>query len=284
MTGRIAIVAGATGLVGKSILEGLLADPTVAAVHSLGRRESAIRHSKLTAHVVTFSALPVLPRADEVYLALGTTIKVAGSQAAFRAVDHDANLAVATAALSAGCRRVGLVSAMGADARSMVFYSRVKGELENALTQMPFEGLVIARPSMLVGDREALGQPTRRGEELAFLLGNALGFLIPDNYKPIEAASVAQALLSEVPSAMGRNVLLSGAMRRAALHLGELHVEQTHHLWPHDDPRDPCARTSQPAAASTRRNCRRPGEPRTEHGRTQRGAATERAIAGRGRA
>lgn len=217
MTGRTVIIAGATGLVGRGLLEGLLADRTVAAVHSLGRRAPAIQHPKLTAHVVDFAALPVLPPADEVYLALGTTIKVAGSQAAFRAVDYDANLAVATAATAAGARKAGLVSAMGADAGSRVFYSRVKGELENAMARMPFDGLVIARPSMLVGDREALGQATRRGEQLADALGKALGLLIPANFKPIEASAVARALLSAVPSAIGRKVLLSGAMRRAAL-------------------------------------------------------------------
>ena len=217
MTGRTVIIAGATGLVGRALLEGLLADRTVAAVHSLGRRAPATQHPKLTAHVVDFAALPVLPHADEVYLALGTTIKTAGSRAAFRALDYDANLAVATAAAAAGARKAGLVSAMGADAGSKVFYSRVKGELENAMAQMPFEGLVIARPSMLVGDREALGQATRRGEVLAYVLGKVLGFLIPANFKPIEASAVARALLSAVPSANGKQVLLSGAMRREAL-------------------------------------------------------------------
>ena len=93
----------------------------------------------------------------------------------------------------------------------------MKGELENALAQMPFEGLVIARPSMLVGNREALGQPTRRGEEVASALGKAIGFLIPANYKPIEAAAVATALLSAVPSGKGKKVLLSGAMQREVL-------------------------------------------------------------------
>jgi uncharacterized protein YbjT (DUF2867 family) len=217
MAGRIVIVAGATGMVGKEILEGLLADQTVAAVHSLGRRAPAIQHPKLTAHVVDLAALPSLPRADEVYLAVGTTIKIAGSQAAFRAVDHDANLAVATAALAAGVRRAGLVSAMGANSGSRIFYSRVKGELEDALSRMPFEGVVIARPSMLVGNREVLGQPTRRGEVLAEAFGNVAGFLIPANYKPIKASAVAKALLSAVPSAKGKTVLLSGSMRREVL-------------------------------------------------------------------
>ncbi len=216
MTNRIAILAGATGLVGGRILAGLLADPRVAAVHSLGRKALAIQHPKLTAHVVDFAALPALPAADEVYLALGTTIKIAGSQAAFRAVDFDANQAVAQAALAAGARHLGLVSAMGADARSNVFYSRVKGELEKALEQMPFNSMVIARPSMLVGDRDALGQPSRRGEILATKVSKVLGFLIPLNYKPIAAEAVAKALLAEVPTAQGKKVFLSGEMQPQA--------------------------------------------------------------------
>jgi len=214
MTDRTVIIAGATGLVGREILAGLLADRTVMTVHSLGRRPPAIAHPKLTAHAVDFAALPKLPPADEVYLALGTTIKVAGSQAAFRAVDHDANLAVAQAAVAAGARKAGLVSAMGADPNSTIFYSRVKGELEDALARLQFEGLVLARPSMLVGNRAALGQPTRHGEEWASAFGKVLGFLIPANYKPIEAAAVARALLSAVPSAEGRKVLLSGSMQQ----------------------------------------------------------------------
>lgn len=214
---RTVILAGATGLVGQHILQGLLADPGVSAVHSLGRRAPAMQHPKLTAHLVDFAALPPLPAADELYLALGTTIKVAGSQAAFRAVDYDANLNVAQAALAAGVRKVGLVSAMGADARSRIFYNRVKGELEDALTQLPFEGLVIARPSLLVGDREVLGQPKRTGEVIGEAIARVLGFLIPANYKPIPASAVAQALLTAVPNTRARTVVLSGAMRRAEI-------------------------------------------------------------------
>ncbi len=213
MEKRTVIVAGASGLVGRAILQGLLDDPDVATVHSLGRRPAAFQHPKLTSHVVDFTRLPALPRADEVYLALGTTIKVAGSQAAFRAVDYDANLAVATAALAAGVKRTGLVSAMGADPHSKVFYNRVKGELESALGQMPFEALVIARPSLLIGDRVELGQAARPGEQLGNVLNRTLGFLIPHNYKPIRASAVATALLSTLPCATGRTVLLSGAMQ-----------------------------------------------------------------------
>lgn len=214
MADRIVVVAGATGLVGRELLEGLLADRSVTTVHSLGRRAPTIRHPKLVAHVVDFAQLPPLPSADELYLALGTTIKVAGSQAAFRAVDYDANLAVATAALAAGVKKVGLVSAMGASPNSSVFYSRVKGELESMLANMPFKGLVIARPSMLVGDRGVLGQPIRKGEVWASTFGKTFGFLIPANYKPIDAAAVAKALLWAVPRAEGKKVLSSGDLRR----------------------------------------------------------------------
>lgn len=133
---RVVALTGATGLIGRAILEGLLADGSVKAVHSLGRREPGIIHPKLTIHVVDFTALPPLPPLDEVYLALGTTIKAAGSQSAFRAVDFDANLAVACAALAAGARRAGLVSALGADAKSRIFYTRVKGEVEETLARL----------------------------------------------------------------------------------------------------------------------------------------------------
>jgi uncharacterized protein YbjT (DUF2867 family) len=206
-------LAGATGLVGRAILEGLLADGSVTAVHALGRREPGTIHPKLTPHVVDFAALPPLPPLDEVYLALGTTIKTAGSQSAFRAVDFDANLAVARAALAAGARRAGLVSAMGADAKSRIFYNRVKGETEEALTQLLFDGLVIARPSLLVGDRESLGQPGRTAERMATAVSKLLGPLIPANYRPIAAADIARALLARVPTSRGRVVLLSGEMR-----------------------------------------------------------------------
>jgi uncharacterized protein YbjT (DUF2867 family) len=210
---RTALVAGATGLVGREIVRGLLADASVASVHVLARRPVGITDAKLREHVVDFAALPALPACDEAYLALGTTIKVAGSQPAFRAVDFEANLAVARAAQAAGARRLGVVSAMGADPASGIFYSRVKGELEQALAALGFEALVIARPSMLAGNRGALGQPERHGEHMALAVSRWLKPLIPANYRSIAAQDVAAALLREVPRAQGREVLLSGAMQ-----------------------------------------------------------------------
>jgi uncharacterized protein YbjT (DUF2867 family) len=209
---RTVALAGATGLVGREILKGLVADPSVAAIHVLGRRALEAPPAKVIPHVVDFRALPGLPRVDEVFLALGTTIKVAGSQQAFRAVDFEANLAVAKAAIAAGARRAGLVSAMGASAKSGIFYSRVKGELENALAALPFEGLVIARPSVLAGDRGSLGQPERRGERIALVVSRFLGPLFPANYRAVPAEAVAMSLLTRVPAVRGREVVLSGQM------------------------------------------------------------------------
>lgn len=214
-TTRTVLLAGATGLVGRAILRGLLADDTVAAVHALGRRAPGVQHEKLVVHTVDFAALLALPPSNEAYVALGTTIKVAGSQRAFRAVDFDASLAVARAAQAAGAKRLGVVSAMGADARSSIFYNRVKGELEEALAALGFEGLVIARPSLLAGHRASLGQPERAGEKIGLQVSRWLRPVIPANYRAIAAEDVAAALLREVPKAKGKRVLLSGEMQRS---------------------------------------------------------------------
>ncbi|MGY1518971.1 NAD(P)H-binding protein [Luteimonas sp. A482] len=214
--GRIALVAGASGLVGRALVARLCADPGVAQVHALVRRPLAMDAPKLQVHVVAFDQLPVLPRMDEAYLALGTTIAVAGSREAFRAVDFEANLAVARAALAAGARRIGVVSAMGADAASRVFYNRVKGELEDALSALPLDALVIARPSLLLGDRDRLGQPRRRGEHLAANLDRWLRPLIPARLRGIAADDVAAALAAALTQASGRVVLDSARMQGAA--------------------------------------------------------------------
>lgn len=215
--GRVVAVAGATGLVGRALVRRLSEDPTVACVHALVRREYAAPHLKVRVHVVDFARLPALPALDEAYLALGTTIAVAGSREAFRAVDFDANLAVAQAALAAGARRIALVSALGADPRSRVFYSRVKGELEQELAGLSLDALVIARPSLLLGDRDALGQPARGGERLAIAFDRALRPLLPRRWRGIAAKDVAAALIDALPRASGTQVLDSASMQGAAI-------------------------------------------------------------------
>ena len=151
---------------------------------------------------------------DDIYIALGTTIKVAGSRAAFRAVDHDAVLALARQARQSGARNLAVVSAMGADAASRIFYNQVKGETEDALRALGYATLVIARPSMLDGDRASLGQPGRLGEELGLALMRRIKPLIPANYQAISARDVARAMVRTMESARpGTQVLLSGQMQ-----------------------------------------------------------------------
>jgi len=198
---RSAAVAGASGLVGRALVEALLADSSVGAVHVLVRtaRPDWRQRNGLTQHVIDYaSGLQPLPAVDDAYCCLGTTIKVAGSQQAFRAVDFDAALGFARAAHAAGATRFGLVSALGADTKSRVFYNRVKGDAEHAIAALGFESMVIARPSLLLGDRAALGQPTRPGERVAAALTRPLGWLMPRAVRPIEAATVARALVRSV--------------------------------------------------------------------------------------
>lgn len=206
-----ALLAGATGLIGRELAQHWTGPGPL---HLLVRRAVPARPPLQRVHVVDFAALPPLPEADTAFCCLGTTIKVAGSQAAFREVDHAAVLSFARAARRAGVRHFGVVSALGADVRSGSFYSRVKGEMEAELATLGFASLLIARPSLLVGDRAALGQPQRLGERLALALSAPFAPLIPKAWRPIAAASVARALLRGVAQAQpGVRILESAALQ-----------------------------------------------------------------------
>jgi uncharacterized protein YbjT (DUF2867 family) len=210
----VAVVAGATGLVGREILARLLADKTYSAVHCVGRRKPEMVDPKLVIHLTPdFSAFHA-PALDDVFIALGTTLKVAGSQQAFRAVDFDAVVALATSARAAGASRLGIVSAMGADAESSVFYNRIKGEMERAVAQLGYDSVTFARPSLLAGDRDSLAQPARGGEKIALVAMRLFKPLIPANYRTISAVDVASALVRAVRAGRpGQHVLLSGDMQ-----------------------------------------------------------------------
>lgn len=218
------LVAGGTGLVGQALLSQLVADPRCRSVTALVRKAAQRQGLPrgVTAQVVDYSTLgqpgaPALPAADWAFCCLGTTIKAAGSQAAFRATDFDAVLAFARAAQAAGVSRLGVVSAMGANPRSSVFYNRVKGEAEQALTVLGLQHLVLARPSLLLGDRTALGQPARTGERVAQALMPALGWLIPRKLRPIQGSAVAAALrLALLNPTPGPTVLESDALAKLA--------------------------------------------------------------------
>jgi uncharacterized protein YbjT (DUF2867 family) len=214
---RTALLAGATGLVGRALLPMLLAGKQYRSVHVLLRRAAPDikANAKLKIHQVDFARLPAaFPTVDDVFIALGTTIKVAGSEAAFRQVDFDFVVNTARAAKAAGATRLAVVSALGADAKSRVFYNRVKGEMQAAIAQLGYESVVIAQPSMLLGDRAALGQPARSGEIWVARLLGPLGWIVPKGVRPIQARAVASALLAAILDAKpGVRVLKSGAMQ-----------------------------------------------------------------------
>ena len=161
MTTRTAIIAGASGLVGRALLDVLLRDETWDRVVSVGRRELDRVDPKLEQRVVDFANIGELPPCTDVFGCLGTTIKAAGSQAAFRAVDHDAVVALAEAAYRAGAARFLHVTALGASPGSRIFYNRVKGDTERDVAASGVPATVAFRPSMLDGDR-AEGRPAER--------------------------------------------------------------------------------------------------------------------------
>lgn len=189
---RRLLLAGATGLVGREVHRLLADEPAVSRVTALVRRPlpDAARHERVHEAVVDFGALDrhaSLFAVDQVICALGTTIKQAGSEEAFRRVDYEYPLRIATLARAAGAHHLLLVSALGADARSRVFYNRVKGELEEAILALGYPSVTIARPSLLLGDRAEV----RRGERFAA----HLAFLVPGRWKPVHARAVARALV-----------------------------------------------------------------------------------------
>jgi len=216
---RSALVAGATGLVGGHVLELLLADPQWSHVVTVGRRKTSNQHAKLEQRVVDLSGLENvsdLPHIDDVFCCLGTTIKQAGSQPAFRLVDHDFVVGLARAGLRAGATQFLLVSAIGADPESRVFYSRVKGETEAAIRKLSYRGIQIFRPSLLRGVRSEF----RLGERIALLGAPVLPALLFGRlrrYRPIQAATVARAMISIAREApRGPNVFEFDAMRASA--------------------------------------------------------------------
>lgn len=186
-------VAGASGLVGGSVLRRLLDDPEVARVVAPTRR-ALPPHAKLENPLLSGPTWPALPRLDEAYSCLGTTRAKAGSAESFRAVDLDLTVSFMRAAKAAGARRFGLVSSVGANPRSRLLYPRTKGEAEQAAQSLSFDSVVIARPSLLLGERAE----TRFGERVG---GAALKLLTPvliggwRRYRPISADAVASALV-----------------------------------------------------------------------------------------
>jgi uncharacterized protein YbjT (DUF2867 family) len=189
---RTAVIAGASGLVGGHLLDLLLDDGTWDRVISVGRRRIDRAHPKLEQRVVDFADLGELPPCTDVFSCLGTTIKVAGSQGAFRAVDHDAVVALAAAAHLAGAQRFLHVTALGASPRSRIFYNRVKGETERDVAASGIPATIAFRPSMIDGHRAQ----RRTAERLGLVAMRAAGPLL-GRYRPTPVTDIAAAMVAE---------------------------------------------------------------------------------------
>lgn len=212
---RPVLIAGATGLVGRHLLQLLLDDPEIVNVVALTRRPLAIPHPQLTEALVDFAHLEnfASPAVEDYFCCLGTTIRQAGSRESFREVDLAYPVAIARMALAAGATRCYFVSAMGADPTSRVFYNRTKGELEAELARLPFRTVVALRPSLLAGERAEF----RAGERFALAALRPWSALLPARYRPIDARLVARALLAASRSSEpGRFVVESDAIRGLA--------------------------------------------------------------------
>lgn len=186
---KTALIIGATGLVGEQCLKELLSTATYEKVIALTRKKLQHNNPKLENIITDFENLESIKqqlKADDVFCAMGTTIGKAGSKAAFRKVDFEIPLRVAEIALKNGAKKFVLVSSIGADASSLAFYTKVKGELENALMNMKFESVLIFRPSILLGDRKE----SRPGEEVGRFISEKLSFLFAGPLKKYRGTPV----------------------------------------------------------------------------------------------
>ena len=192
MSGTTALLLGATGLIGREILTLLLRDASFLRVVVVARRSTGVVDPRLEEHVFDLEEMehhPALFRVDQIFCALGTTMRQAGSRERFRAVDYHYPLVAASLGLQNGVRHFFLVSSSSANPRSRIFYSRVKGEVERDVRALGYPALTIARPSFLLGQREE----TRLAERVITTVGG----LLPRRVKPIAAADVAAALVAE---------------------------------------------------------------------------------------
>ena len=191
---RIALLAGSTGLIGKQLLQLLLQDEAYSLVKAITRKPLEFNHPKLENIVLNFDDITSAGdklKADDIFCCLGTTMKQAGSKAAFEKVDYLYPLEIALLAKNQGASQYLLISALGADPVSSIYYNQIKGRTEASINVVGFESVHIFRPSLLLGDRAE----ARTGEDAAKLVYKIFGFLIPLKYQSIDSGRVARAML-----------------------------------------------------------------------------------------
>lgn len=195
-----AILIGATGLVGSNLLHQLLKDPRYATVLVFHRRATGVSHPKLTEHIIDFNDVDSWKsnlKGNHLFSALGTTLKKAGGKDEQYKIDYTYQYEIAKAAAESGITGYALVSSIGANSGSNSFYTRIKGELDEAVQALPFSSLLILRPSFLDGDRDEF----RFGEQIGLAVAKVV-CKIPGlkKYHPIKAYSVASAMIEGLNS------------------------------------------------------------------------------------
>jgi uncharacterized protein YbjT (DUF2867 family) len=194
MNGKKVIVAGSSGLVGKEVVKQLISDPSCKEIILLVRNNLEIKHPKIKEILFDFTSLEYEIEnleADSMIICIGTTMKKAQTKERFKEVDLNIPVKLARLAIKLNVQNVAIISAMGADSKSSFFYNRVKGEMETQLITLNIKNLTIVRPSLLIGDRNEF----RFGERFAEKVYTALPFIFPKKYKPIDASSVARAMI-----------------------------------------------------------------------------------------
>ena len=211
---RTALVAGASGLIGRKLVQKLIDSDQYRLIYILSRKNSWLVNEKVREFVIDFEQINQLKfdePIDDLFCTLGTTIKQAGSRDNFKKVDYEYIIEFAKLGKSIGAAKFLVISAMGANSKSSVFYNQVKGMTEEALKSIGFSRLVILRPSLLLGERP---EP-RFGEQIASFFMKAVNFLIPDKYKAIRAEKVADNMLRMATDlAKGISIVESGEMIR----------------------------------------------------------------------
>lgn len=197
MKENVAVVLGASGLIGSAFVRQALSDSLYKEVHVVVRKTLGFAHPKLHEHVIDFSQLEDTLeqiQAQDLFCCLGTTRKEAGSKEKFRTVDYEYPRLAAQGAQKAGLERFFLVSAVGANPKSVFFYNQVKGALEQELQTKNLPGLFVFRPSLLLGKRPSIRMGERIGMALAWVFAPLLKRIGPA-YQPVAAEVVAKAML-----------------------------------------------------------------------------------------
>ena len=193
---KTALIIGSTGLIGSQLLELLLESQEYSTVVTFVKRDTGIQHPKLEQQIIDFDRPETyreLVVGDDFFCTIGTTIKKAGSQEAFRKVDFEYPMQFTTFALKNKVKQFLIVSSLGADTNSSNFYMKTKGEIQDFLKKCSFEGVSIFQPSLLLGNRTEF----RLGEKIGTFFMKLFSFLLIGNltkYKPIQSEAVAKAM------------------------------------------------------------------------------------------